>query len=194
VIQRRSIAVAVVVSVAVAALLAGCAPFLQASPTATTTPSTYTVVVPAARTLAIRDLRARGGNDWATLYADRKASACFVRHWPSVAAYKGWWLANWGPMSSGPGEVPGPSAPFTVLSVSGDDQHQIVVLQSLDPTFMTPPKELYVLRQFAAGWAILNWLPYEISDVSPPYRVASKYWDPCVDAVPYTPDDPPVGQ
>ncbi len=192
--RRRLRAVALVMSVAVASLLAGCAPFLQTSPTAVTTPSSYTVKVDAARTLATREVRAEGRNDWTTMYDDRKASTCFRDHWPTLGTYEDWWLNNWGALNNGPGEEPSPSAPLKVLSGTGDEQHQIVVVEALDPTFVTPPMDLYLLRQFATGWAILNWLPYnalEVTNGSAPYRVPSKAWDPCAGAVAYTPDDGP---
>jgi hypothetical protein len=187
---------AVVASLVCAVLLAACGFIppvlftLPASPTAATTPSTYSIEVDAARTLAIREVRAEAVNNWSTMYNDRKASACFVKHWPSLSVYERWWTSNWGPVNAGPGDLPSKTAPLKVLSASGDDQHQIVVIEALDPTFLQPPVELFVLRQFASGWAILNWLPYKPSDVSngsAPYRVPDWRWDPCLSVRAYTP-------
>jgi hypothetical protein len=192
--RRSRLVVVVVISLAGAVLFAGCAPTLAASPTAVTTPTSYTVQVAEARTLAMREVRAESRSDWATMYADRQASACFRDHWPSLGVYKRWWLANWGPLNNGPGEEPSPSAPLKVLSGTGDDQHQIVVVAAFDPTFGTLPMELYVLRQFASGWAILNWLPYsalEVTNGNPPYRVPTQAWNPCAGAQAYTPAESP---
>lgn len=184
--RRGRIAVALVVMM----LLAGCGLTLPGASTAVSTPSTYSVKVGAARTLAIRELRAEAVNDWSTMYEDRKASACFAKHWPTLGAYKHWWTSNWGPVNSGPGDLPSATEPIKVLSGAGDSDHQIVVLESLDPTFINPFQELDVLRRFSAGWAILNWLPYlpsHVSNGSAPYRVSNQRWDPCYSAMAYTP-------
>jgi len=183
-------------ALAAVVLLAGCGVLPEggllpgSGPTAATTPSSYTVKVSAARALAIREVKAEAVNDWSTMYHDRSASACFVKHWPSLSAYKRWWNSNWGPVNAGPGDLPSATAPLKVLSGTGDDQHQIVVIESLDPTFFEPPVELFLLRQFAGGWAILNWLPYNPSNVSngsAPYRVSDQRWDPCLSVRAYTP-------
>lgn len=194
--RRARAAGAVLQSLVMAALLAACVSLGEAGPTSTTTPSTYSVKVAAARALAIREVRAEAVNDWSTMYRDRKASACFLKRWPRLGTYEQWWTSNWGPVNSGPGDLPSATAPLKVLSGAGDDQHQIVVIEALDPTFLQAPVELFVLRQFTGGWAILNWLPYSPGDVSngsPPYRVPDQRWDPCVSSRAYTPgvgDDP----
>ena len=90
---------------AMVVLLVGCASIpltAPSGPTAASTPSTYSVKVTAARALAIRELRAEAVNDWATMYDDRKASACFTKHWPTLSAYESWWTSNWGLSTAAP--------------------------------------------------------------------------------------------